>query len=204
MPRKVKILWTWTENCKLSFFRILPRLTAKFSCSNPGQFLKGILWSSLLGLPVGTDTETWPWEGFSLQAGRFSPAHGNPMCFSLGFITRETGFMKCRQLSCFGALGRVFSTVEGSPSTRGGSYNPSSPRPGGQDLFCSQRILLQSFFTPGYCSLGSRPGNSAYMELKAGSMFWSLEKNSFFSPVDRLQSSNLLGIRHYLCLKTTF
>ena len=60
------------RNCKLGFFKILSRLTAKFSCSNPGQFLKGILWIYPLGLPVGgTDTETWPWEGFSLQAGRF-------------------------------------------------------------------------------------------------------------------------------------
>jgi len=37
------------------------------------------------------------------------------MCFSLGFITRETGFRWFRQLMCFGALGR-------SPSTTGGGF----------------------------------------------------------------------------------
>ena len=47
------------RNCRLGFFRILSRLTAKFSCSNPGQFLKEILWIYPLGLPVGgTGTET--------------------------------------------------------------------------------------------------------------------------------------------------
>merc|ERR1711867_342690 len=72
--------------------------------------------------------------------------------------------MKFRQLTRFGLLGRVFSTI--SHSTREGFCNPSSPRPGEQDSFCGQKILLQSFSTPGCCSLGSGPGNSAYMELK--------------------------------------
>ena len=123
------------------------------------------MWFSPLDLPIGgTGTETWPWGGFSLQAGGLLQHKRFPMWFSLGFITRETGFMKFRQLMCFGALGRVLSTI--SPTTREGFCNPSSPRPREQDSFCGQKILLQSFSTPGCCSLGSGPGNSAYMELK--------------------------------------
>ena len=113
---------------------------------------------------------------------------------------------------CFGALGRVPSTI--SPTTRGEFCNPSSPRifrvqdqgilqlsglsglswsylgalprtlalkiRGNLPWLCHWKgfILvrrssssldwsLRSFFSvPGCCSLGSGPGNSAYMELK--------------------------------------
>ena len=134
------------------------------------------------------------------------------MWFSLGFITRETGFMKFRQLMCFGALGRVPSTI--SPTTRGKFCNPSSPR-----IFQvqDQEILqLSGLSGLSWSYLGALPRTLALRleaifqfpgleptilllcprmlfswfrtrELglygtKAGSMFWSLGKNSFFKP----------------------
>ena len=115
--------------------------------------------------------------------------------------------MKFRHLSHFGALGRVFSTVEGFPST--GKGDPVTLRVQGQGegfilqsedspvLWMGAILLLQ----PRMLLSWIRTRELGLYGTKADSMFWSLEKNSFFSLVDRLQSSKLLGIRHYLCLR---
>ena len=48
-------------------------------CSNPRQFLEGILRIFPLGLPVeGTDTKLGPGKD-SLYSRKDSPTHGNPM-----------------------------------------------------------------------------------------------------------------------------
>ena len=81
----------------------------------------------------------------------------------------------------------------------------------GKDSFYSQKILQFFGLEPAILLLQSKMFLSwiqntelSIYGTKAVSVFWGPEKNSFFSPVDRYQSPNLLGICHSLCLGQDF
>ena len=152
-----------------------------------------------------------PWKGFSLQQQRLFNTWV-PKVFLSGLHYLEICLYIVKASSAFWSPGKDYFLQLKDFSTLGcGSCNPASSRPEGWIHSIIRRLSSSFALEPAILLLQPRMFLSwiqnmelSIYEAKAVSMFWGPEKNSFFSPVDRLQSPILLGICHSLWLRQVF